>query len=62
VPVRREDQEKINRFSRLHQREAVLEQQLAQKRVSLVSPRHRGARCGVALVEKEALGLPWRAL
>jgi len=32
VPVRREDQEKINRFSRLHQREAVLEQQLAQKR------------------------------
>jgi hypothetical protein len=36
VPVRREDQEKINRFSRLHQREAVLEQQLKQKRVSVV--------------------------
>ncbi|KAL1962407.1 hypothetical protein VTN77DRAFT_9746 [Rasamsonia byssochlamydoides] len=30
--VRREDQEKINRFSRLHQREAVLEEQLKAKR------------------------------
>merc|ERR1712187_284472 len=29
--VRREDQEKINRFSRLHQREAVLEEQLKGK-------------------------------
>ncbi|KAJ5682871.1 prefoldin subunit 4 [Penicillium macrosclerotiorum] len=29
--VRREDQEKINRFSRLHQREAVLEDQLKAK-------------------------------
>ncbi|EEQ33715.1 hypothetical protein McanMca71_003933 [Microsporum canis] len=29
--VRREDQEKINRFSRLHQREAVLEAQLKVK-------------------------------
>ncbi|KAF3481239.1 prefoldin subunit 4 [Arthroderma uncinatum] len=29
--VRREDQEKINRFSRLHQREAVLEAQLKAK-------------------------------
>ncbi|KAK2865477.1 hypothetical protein FQN49_003531 [Arthroderma sp. PD_2] len=29
--VRREDQEKINRFSRLHQREAMLEAQLKAK-------------------------------
>ncbi|KAA8651575.1 hypothetical protein EYZ11_010527 [Aspergillus tanneri] len=29
--VRREDQEKINRFSRLHQRESVLEEQLKAK-------------------------------
>ncbi|KAJ5204937.1 prefoldin subunit 4 [Penicillium cinerascens] len=29
--VRREDQEKINRFSRLHQRETVLEDQLKAK-------------------------------
>ncbi|KAJ5088604.1 hypothetical protein N7456_012220 [Penicillium angulare] len=29
--VRREDQEKINRFSRLHQRETVLEEQLKGK-------------------------------
>lgn len=31
--VRREDQEKINRFSRLHQRETVLEEQLKAKQV-----------------------------
>ncbi|PYH45820.1 tubulin-binding prefolding complex subunit GIM3 [Aspergillus saccharolyticus JOP 1030-1] len=29
--VRREDQEKINRFSRLHQRETILEEQLKLK-------------------------------
>ncbi|KAI1965387.1 hypothetical protein LOZ58_001234 [Ophidiomyces ophidiicola] len=29
--VRREDQEKINRFSRLHQRETILEEQLKTK-------------------------------
>jgi len=29
--VRREDQDKINRFSRLHQREALLEEQLKTK-------------------------------
>ncbi|EEH44470.1 tubulin-binding prefolding complex subunit GIM3 [Paracoccidioides brasiliensis Pb18] len=29
--VRREDQEKINRFSRLHQRETMLEEQLKSK-------------------------------
>jgi hypothetical protein len=31
--VRREDQEKINRFSRLHQRATVLEEQLGAKQV-----------------------------
>lgn len=31
--VRREDQEKINRFSRLHQRETVFEEQLKSKQV-----------------------------
>ena len=33
--VRREDQEKINRFSRLHQRETVLEEKLKGKQVRL---------------------------
>lgn len=33
VEVRREDQEKINKFSRLHQRESLLEEQLKQKQV-----------------------------
>jgi len=32
VPVRREDQEKINKFSRLHQRESGIEQDLKQRR------------------------------
>ncbi|CAG7990337.1 unnamed protein product [Penicillium olsonii] len=32
--VRREDQEKINRFSRLHQRETTIEEQLKGKQVS----------------------------
>ncbi|KAM5345729.1 hypothetical protein ACJ41O_011590 [Fusarium nematophilum] len=31
VEVRREDQDKINRFSRLHQRETVLEEELSAK-------------------------------
>ncbi|KAJ5226378.1 hypothetical protein N7468_007603 [Penicillium chermesinum] len=33
--VRREDQEKINRFSRLHQRETLVEEQLKSKQVRL---------------------------
>ncbi len=33
VEVRREDQDKINRFSRLHQRELTLQEQLAGKGV-----------------------------
>ena len=36
--VRREDQDKINKFSRLHQREMLLEEELRTKAVpSLVS-------------------------
>lgn len=33
VEVRREDQDKINKFSRLHQREIVLEKELKAKQV-----------------------------
>lgn len=33
VEVRREDQDKINKFSRLHQREISLEEELAAKHV-----------------------------
>ena len=33
LEVRREDQDKINRFSRLHQRETVLEDELKAKAV-----------------------------
>lgn len=33
IEVRREDQDKINRFSKLHQREAELEEQLKAKQV-----------------------------
>jgi hypothetical protein len=33
VEVRREDQDKINRFSRLHQRELVIEEELSAKTV-----------------------------
>ena len=33
LEVRREDQDKINRFSRLHQRETVLEDELKTKAV-----------------------------
>jgi len=33
VEVRREDQDKINKFSRLHQRELSLEEELAAKNV-----------------------------
>jgi hypothetical protein len=39
--VRREDQEKINRFSKLHQRESKLEEQLKAKRVSIDTPNRR---------------------
>lgn len=35
VEVRREDQDKINKFSRLHQRELVLEEELKAKNVGL---------------------------
>ena len=35
VEVRREDQDKINKFSRLHQREIAIEDELKAKNVSL---------------------------
>lgn len=35
VEVRREDQDKINKFSRLHQRELALEEELQGKSVSV---------------------------
>lgn len=40
VEVRREDQDKINKFSRLHQRELALQEELTGKSVSLtpISP------------------------
>jgi len=34
IEVRREDQDKINKFSRLHQRETLLESELQTKQVS----------------------------
>ena len=34
--VRREDQDKINRFSRLHQRQSVLEEELNSKNVAKI--------------------------
>ena len=34
LEVRREDQDKINKFSRLHQREMLLEEELKSKAVS----------------------------
>ena len=34
IEVRREDQDKINKFSRLHQRELLLEEELQGKNVS----------------------------
>lgn len=37
LEVRREDQDKINKFSRLHQREMLLEEELREKEVSLQS-------------------------
>ncbi|PMD29003.1 prefoldin subunit 4, partial [Hyaloscypha variabilis F] len=38
IEVRREDQDKINKFSRLHQREIVLEEELKLKHVPLILP------------------------
>lgn len=37
IEVRREDQDKINKFSRLHQREMLLEDDLKIKAVRIVS-------------------------
>jgi hypothetical protein len=35
IEVRREDQDKINKFSRLHQRELLIEEELGVKNVGL---------------------------
>lgn len=37
VEVRREDQDKINKFSRLHQRELILEEELKSRHVCDIS-------------------------
>jgi hypothetical protein len=39
LEVRREDQEKINRFSSLHQKETALEEELQAKIVHIPRPR-----------------------
>lgn len=36
LEVRREDQDKINKFSRLHQREMLLEEELTTKAVGVL--------------------------
>ncbi len=38
LEVRREDQDKINKFSRLHQREILLEEELKIKAVRNLTP------------------------
>lgn len=43
--VRREDQDKINKFSRLHQRETALEEELKLKIVRLYHPANLGGLC-----------------
>jgi len=40
IEVRREDQDKINKFSRLHQREMLLEDDLKIKAVRTDFPNH----------------------
>lgn len=42
VEVRREDQDKINKFSRLHQRELNIQEQLKAKTVSTIHPLEAG--------------------
>ena len=58
IEVRREDQDKINRFSRLHQRELVLEDELKVKTVStpqncLLNEPARTCLQGSPLAERE---------
>lgn len=42
VEVRREDQDKINKFSRLHQRELNIQEQLKAKTASTTHPLEAG--------------------
>jgi prefoldin subunit 4 len=55
--VRREDQEKINRFSRLHQREALLEEQLKAKQVCTVQYRHPRPFPGLGVISTHCVYL-----
>jgi prefoldin subunit 4 len=43
IEVRREDQDKINKFSRLHQKEIALEDELKTKHVSATALDLRGS-------------------
>ncbi|KAI5456410.1 Prefoldin subunit-domain-containing protein [Mariannaea sp. PMI_226] len=52
VEVRREDQDKINRFSRLHQRELTLEEELKSKSVRFSSTFSRWS-CADEVSQKE---------
>lgn len=51
--VRREDQEKINRFSRLHQRETILEEQLKAKQVCFILRLYFDALMGLTSIQKD---------
>ncbi|KAK1986381.1 Prefoldin subunit-domain-containing protein [Colletotrichum cereale] len=58
VEVRREDQDKINKFSRLHQRELIIEEELKNKSVSLallLGQEAASNRRGAVQKEKEEL-------
>ncbi|KAL6804585.1 Prefoldin subunit domain-containing protein [Trichoderma sp. SZMC 28013] len=56
VEVRREDQDKINRFSRLHQRELALKEELQLKSVRNTPCQHTGTRLTIVpQKEKEEL-------
>ncbi|ROT42438.1 Gim complex component GIM3-like protein [Sodiomyces alkalinus F11] len=41
VEVRREDQDKINKFSRLHQRELAIEEELKAKNIQTLTPTYQ---------------------
>ncbi|KDN67371.1 putative prefoldin subunit [Colletotrichum sublineola] len=58
VEVRREDQDKINKFSRLHQRELLIEEELKNKnvrRIPLLGQKTVSNRRGAMQKEKEEL-------
>ncbi|OHF02400.1 prefoldin subunit [Colletotrichum orchidophilum] len=58
VEVRREDQDKINKFSRLHQRELIIEEELKDKSVSQIPTVRQATSSNVSVPlqkEKEEL-------